>query len=65
MQTRVRSNDEGPSSGMSMAGDAAVDLRDGGFWADDLCEMRDVLAAVDFRVETRPGILLAEGRFRL
>lgn len=48
---RVRSVDEGPSSGISMLGDAAVDLR---------CDIRDVLAAVDPRVETRPGILRAE-----
>lgn len=51
---RVRSVDEGPSSGMSTVGDAAVDLR---------CDMREVLAAVDPRVVTRPGILLAEDGF--
>ena len=45
---RVRSVDEGPSSGISIVGDAAVDLRDGWLWADDLYDMRDVLAAVDF-----------------
>lgn len=57
---RVRNVDEGPSSGMSMFGDVVLDLRGGGFWADDLCDMPVVLAAVDFRVETRPGIFPAE-----
>ena len=46
-QMRVRSVDEGPSSGISIVGDAAVDLR---------CDMRDVLVVVDPRVDTRPGI---------
>lgn len=53
---RVRSVDEGPSSGMSIIGDAAVDLR---------CDIRDVLAAVDRRVDTRPGILQAEEAFKI
>lgn len=51
---RVRSVDEGPSSGMSTDGDAAVDLR---------CDVREVLAAADPRVDTRPGILLGEAGF--
>lgn len=60
-QTRVRSVDEGPSSGISMVGDETVDLRDWALGAaDDFCDVRDAVlvkvVVVDFRVFTRPGI---------
>jgi len=54
VQIWVRSDDEGPSSGIVAVGEETrevADLRDSSFWAEVLWE------AVALRVDTRPGIL--------
>lgn len=53
----ARSAVDGPSSGITTVGDDirdAVDAREPRVGTDDLCDSRE---AVEFRVDTRPGMM--------